>query len=110
MLSEDQRKEILKKMSIIFTMTKTCESIKEIEEITNIPSSTIQRYLNKEEYFKDLVSLGILQGEEVEKAINYTKDWLNRSKKRGTIKGGVSSQKRYGYKKDNNGKFNGHLK
>ena len=53
-VSDEQRKEILGKLSSILRAMKTCSSIKEVEEITGIPSSTIQRYLSREDYFKEL--------------------------------------------------------
>ena len=110
MISDDQRKEILGKLSAILRAMQTCSSIKEVEEATGIPSSTIQRYLNREDYFHDLVGEQLLKPKKVTKAIQYTKDWLQTSKQAGLKRGGKTSQERHGYQKTKDGKFNGHSK
>ena len=107
MVSDGQRREILEKLSAILLAMKTCSSIKEVEEATGIPSSTIQRYLNREDYYHDLVGIGLLKPENVPKAIQYTKDWLQASKQAGLRRGGKTSQERHGYQKTKDGKFNG---
>ena len=84
--------------------------IKEVEEITGIPSSTIQRYLSREDYFKELAGEGLLSPENVPKALKYTQDWLKTSKRAGLSRGGKTSQERYGFQKTEDGKFNGHSK
>ena len=108
MINDRQRMEILRKLSIILNATKTCKNIGEIEKITGIPSSTIQRYLNREDYFLDLANADLLKYDNVETAINYTKKWLESSKKEGIRRGGITSQEKYGYQKNENGKFEGH--
>ena len=110
MVSDEQRKEILGKLSNILRAMKTCSSIKEVEEITGIPSSTIQRYLSREDYFKELAGEGLLSPENVPKALKYTQDWLKTSKRAGLSRGGKTSQEKYGFQKTEDGKFNGHSK
>lgn len=110
MINDDQRREILGKLSAILRAMQTCKSIKEVEEVTGIPSSTIQRYLSREDYFHDLVGEKLLKPENLQKAIQYTKDWLQTSKQAGLKRGGKTSQDRHGYQKTKDGKFNGHSK
>lgn len=110
MVSDEQRKEILGKLSNILRAMKTCSSIKEVEEMTGIPSSTIQRYLSREDYFKELAGEGLLSSENVPKALKYTQDWLKTSKRAGLSRGGKTSQERHGFQKTEDGKFNGHSK
>lgn len=107
MVSDSQRLEILHKMSLLISNIKNCNNIKELSEVTGIPSSTIQRYLSREDYFEELSKEGILKSDNVKVALNYTKSWLERSKKEGLKKGGLTSQERYGYSKNSEGKFNG---
>lgn len=109
-VSDEQRKEILGKMSKILRAMKTCSSIKEVEEQTGIPSSTIQRYLGREDYFRELAGAGLLSPNNVPKALEFTRDWLQTSKQAGNRRGGKTSQERHGYQKTNDGKFNGHTK
>lgn len=107
MVSDEQRKEILGKLSKILRAMKVCSSIKEVEEQTGIPSSTIQRYLGREDYFRELAGEGLLSPDNVPKALQFTRDWLQTSKQSGLRKGGLTSQERHGYQKTKDGKFNG---
>ena len=107
LVSDAQRLEILQKMSLIISNIKTCNSIKELSDVTGIPSSTIQRYLNRKDYFEELAKEGILKKENVDVALDYTKGWLEKSKEEGVKRGGKSSQEKYSFKKDNEGKFRG---
>lgn len=108
MVSEEQQKQILEKMSKILTAIKAYKSIPEVSEATGIPESTVQRYLNKQEYYVALAQNGILKTENLDKAIDYVSDWLKESKKAGLKKGGKISQEKYGFEKDDEGKFSGH--
>lgn len=107
MVSEEQRREMLRKMSLIIQSMKTSKSISEISEITGIPTSTVQRYLNRPDYFSELANEGIIKRENVPKAIEFTKQWLESSKKTGLKKGGQTSQERHGYQKTKDGRFSG---
>ena len=42
--------------------------------------------------------------------MDYTKEWLNKSKHEGLKRGGTISQEKYGFSKGEDGKFNGHTK
>lgn len=110
MTSNEQRIEILKRMSSILNSLQTCKNIREIKEKTGISSSTIQRYLNKKEYYMELLEEGLLKEKNIEIAMNYSKQWLNRAKREGLKNGGVSSQRKYGYTKNETGQFNGHYR
>lgn len=107
MLSEQQIIEIMSKMSTILRATKSCKSIGEISKQTGLPTSTIQRYLNKKEYYELLVENGALKRENLDKAMEATKKWLQDSKQAGLKSGGLTTQKRHGYTKRLDGKFNG---
>ncbi len=107
MVSRAQRIEILEKLSTILREMKTCSNINEISERTGIPTSTIQRYLNRPDYFQELSSNGLLKPEDVPKALEFTKEWLVKAKQEGLKKGGTTSQERHGYAKGEGGHFRG---
>lgn len=121
MVSEKQRIEMLRKLSSILMVLNSCHNIDEITRKTGIPSSTVQRYLNR----KDLL-FGLLKDEGlfettfqksqtaipntyqfVEQTFEQNKEWLQNSKKEGLSRGGLESQRKYGYSKNEVGKFNG---
>lgn len=110
MESESQRIERLQKMSSVLKSMKDCSNIKEIEEKTGVPRSTIQRYLNRPDYYEDLVTDGYVKRENIENLMDYTKEWLNKSKHEGLKRGGTISQEKYGFSKGEDGKFNGHTR
>ncbi len=107
MVSESQRMEMLQKLSSILQEMKHCSNISEISEKTGIPTSTIQRYLNRPDYFMELSQVGLLSRENVTKAFLFTKDWLTTAKKEGLRKGGKTSQERHGFSKGSCGHFSG---
>lgn len=105
MRSKEQEIRMLKDLTTIIELLPTTNSIKEISEITEIPTSTIQRYLNK----KELI-IKILEKEKFEDyygLFEYIDNWLKNSKIEGNRKGGVISQERHSYSKDEVGKFTG---
>ena len=101
MRGKEQEKEMLKKMQQIIKILPTCKSIKEISEQTKIPTSTIQRYLNKEELLIDIIS---------KEELTFIKNWLINAKKEGIKKGCTNSQEKNSYLKDDKGKFIGNKK
>lgn len=107
MVSNAQKIEMLEKLSRILREMKTCSNISEISERTGIPTSTIQRYLNRPDYFQELSSNGLLKPENVPKALEFTRDWLIQAKQAGLKKGGETSQDRHGYAKGEGGHFKG---
>lgn len=107
MLSDEQREERLKKMEQILEHMYTCRSIDQISASTGIPTSTIQRYLNKPELYMELVERGFIKRENLKSTLEFTKGWLQNSKRIGTIRGGETSQRNHGYVKDKKGKFRG---
>lgn len=113
MLSEEQRIEKLRKLSFILKVLPDCKSIGEISEKTNIPTSTIQRYLNDKKMFMELFiqDIKVLQKiEEAEQTYGKVQEFLRKSKEEGLSKGGKKSQELYGYEKDEYGKFRGSKK
>ena len=105
MLSEAQKREIIEKLIKVLKELETSNSIKEISEITNIPTSNIQRYLNNETLIKEaLIEM---------KEVNYKewllviRGWLENSKKSGNRRGGKNSQTLHSFSKDEDGKFLG---
>lgn len=110
MLSNEQRLERLKKLSNILKVLPECSSIGAISNKTNIPTSTIQRYLNNKEIFLELyleeekTTQNFKAGEE---AFLHAQKFLLESKKAGLSKGGTKSQELYGYEKNSDGKFKG---
>ena len=107
MVSNAQKLEMLQKLSTILREMKTCTNISEVSERTGIPTSTIQRYLNRPDYFQELSSNGLLKPENVPKALEFTKEWLVRAKQEGLKRGGETSQDRHGYAKGKGGHFKG---
>lgn len=112
MLSEEQRIEKLRKLSLILRVFPNCKSIGEISEKTNILTSTIQRYLNDKKMFVEFFvqDIKVSQLEEIEKTYEEVQEFLKKSKGEGLSKGGKKSQELHGYKKDKYGKFKGNRK
>lgn len=98
---QQQEKEIkIHKVIELYKKYKNeIKNIKQLSNITSIPTSTLQRYLNndiskyisKEEY------------DEIQK-------WLQNAKQEGLSRGGINSQLNNGYTKDEIGRFNGKKK
>lgn len=101
MVSIEQRRIMLEKLSCILKKMRECRSIDEISRCTGIPSSTIQRYLNREDLLAELFCDGVV----CEATTFYIKSWLARAKKEGVSRGGKQSQKRYSYQRKKNGQF-----
>lgn len=70
-------------------------TIGEIADALGMTRSTVQRYLND---VNDPDKLLLIR------------DYLSSNKKSGNRNGGIISQELYGYKKNDDGKFNGHVK
>ena len=104
MVSIKQRIKMLDNLSIILKEMKTCSSIQEISTSTKIPTSTIQRYLNREDLLLQLLEYDVEYCRKIREQIEI---WLRISKQKGNQQGGLTSQKRYGYQKKKSGKFNG---
>ncbi|MBQ8131061.1 MAG: hypothetical protein IJ193_01055 [Bacilli bacterium] len=107
MVSNAQKREMLEKLSTILREMQTCTNIPEISEKTGIPTSTIQRYLNRPDYFMELSDAGLLSRENVPKALEFTRDWLTTAKQNGLQKGGQTSQEKHGFSKGEGGHFKG---
>ena len=107
--SKEQEIEMLKKLSEILKILSTTKSIKEISKLTNIPTSTIQRYLNNKDLILKLLNSleGTATYDQVAEQISV---WLQQAKNEGHKKGGIISQEKYGYKKGEAGKFSGNRK
>ena len=99
MISKGQEIERLNKVKDIISKLRDCISIKEISIKTNIPTSTIQRYLNNTKLLKE----SGLHDED----INNINTWLRNAKRIGLSKGGKNSQEKYTYDRDNFGHYNG---
>lgn len=104
MISAEQHLKMLEKMSAILKALPDSKNINEVSEKTNIPTSTIQRYLNREDLILAVTEYDVkLTAEILEK----NREWLNNAKKDGNKKGGILSQTMYQFSKDESGKFNG---
>ena len=97
---------MLKKTAQILSVLPITNSIKEINEKTGIPTSTIQRYLNNEELIKEVLKITNSKDSYEELSIRI-KEWLKRSKKSGNMRGGQKSQNLHSFSKDGEGKFLG---
>ena len=108
MRSVEQEIKMLKNLSDILKLLPTTKSIKEISEKTGIPTSTIQRYLNS----KELI-IKLLEQEKIEnygKIFETIQTWLHQAKVEGNKKGGLISQEKHSYSKNETGQFNGNNK
>ena len=104
MLGIKQKVVMLEKLSLILVEMKTCRRIQEISERTGIPTSTIQRYLQRD----DLLLCLFDYDKKVCSAFRVQIDlWLQNAKNTGNQLGGVVTQKKHGYQKLKSGKFNG---
>lgn len=100
MISDEQRIAMLNKMSKILSVLPECSSIGEVSNATGIPTSTIQRYLNRKDLLEEVI------GETLcEEFFPKIQEWLANAKMNGLINGGKVSQERHGYLKDEIGKF-----
>ena len=103
MVSNEQRIEMLRKLALILETMKSCESIAEISEKTSIPTSTVQRYLNRKDLLIELLG-NINTTNEV---FEQNQIWLKKAYASGHKKGGLVSQERHGYEKGETGRFSG---
>ena len=99
MISKAQQIERLNKVKEIISLLPQCNTIGEINQITNIPTSTIQRHLNNQELLKECN----LKQEE----IDGIKAWLKNAKRNGLSQGGKTSQEKYNYERDEKGHYTG---
>ncbi len=106
-VSDEQKINMLKKLSAILVALKDCQNIQEISNCTTIPTSTIQRYLNKKDLLLELVNYDQDFCEEI---FEQNQLWLKRANTLGKQKGGSTTQARYGFEKKEFGKFNGSRK
>lgn len=109
MVSKEQKEEMLRKLLEILRNLSTSNSIKEISEKTKIPTSTIQRYLNKKELIYEVLKESNC-AEFAEQTIKEIEAWLQNNKTEGLKRGGTTSQERHGYSKDETGHFIGSRK
>lgn len=104
MLGIQQKMKILENLSAILIEMKSCKRIREISERTGISTSTIQRYLQRD----DLLLCLFDYDTKVCFAFRVQIDlWLQNAKNTGNQLGGVVTQKKHGYQKLKSGKFNG---
>lgn len=104
MLGVKQRIIMLEKLSLILVEMKNCKRICEISEKTGIPTSTIQRYLQRD----DLLLCLFDYDTRVCSAFRLQIDiWLKNAKVAGNQLGGVVTQEKHGYQKEKSGKFSG---
>lgn len=106
MISEEQKTTMLKKLKDILSVMNNTGSIKEISDLTKIPTSTIQRYLNRKDLLLELLNDDVL----CEKVFKNNQEWLKKSKEEGLKRGGENSQINNYYIKDELGRFNGNKK
>lgn len=104
MINAEQHLRMLEKLSDILKALPNSKNINEVSKKTNIPTSTIQRYLNRKDLILELTNYDIKLTTEILEKIH---EWLKKAKKEGNQKGGVTSQTMYHYSKDKYGKFNG---
>lgn len=106
MLSEKQRIEILNDFrKILLSIKSGATNISDVSKETNIPRSTIQRRLKKEELYLDVYTLcDCLENLPTQQEVE---SWLQNAKSVGNKKGGLTSQEIYGHSKKSNGEFNG---
>ncbi len=107
MVSLEQKLEILKKLKQILRELPTSNNINEISKRIKIPTSTIQRYLNREDYFEELTEFKLMKPEEVEELKKVVVIWLRQAKEDGLKQGGKKSQAMFGYSKASDGTFIG---
>ncbi len=110
MIGETQKIEILQKLVQILKVLPETSNINDISNMTNIPTSTIQRYLNRDDYFKELIEYRLMSEEDVIITKEIVIKWLRQAKTNGLKKGGKKSQAMFGYAKADDGTFIGHGK
>ena len=110
MVGKLQKLEMLRKLSCIIEVMPHSKNIKEIHMKTGIPTSTIQRYLNRKDLYEELSVSGFMEISDVDKLFKYSRKWLENAKLVGLKEGGIKSQILYGYEKDNIGHFKGRKK
>ncbi len=101
MVSKKQRLEMIDKLKTIILSIPDCSNINDISLKTSIPTSTIQRYLNKKDLFLELADIY----DNVDKLYINVQEWLKEAKINGRSRGGTTSQSRYSYSREENGKF-----
>lgn len=106
MTSEEQKITMIKKLKDILSVMSNTSSIKEISNLTKIPTSTIQRYLNRKDLLSELLNDETL----CEEVFKNNQEWLKNAKEEGLKRGGKNSQLNNDYTKDELGKFTGSKK
>ena len=106
MRSIEQEKTRLTQIKNILEQLKKTTSINEISKITGISSSTIQRRLNDNEFINRFLEENNINT-PFEDYQSQIKNWLKQAKTEGNKKGGITSQQRHSYDKDEFGKFLG---
>ena len=101
MLSEEQLRIKIERVKKELEAINMCKNIREISEMTGIPTSTIQRDLNNKNLIVSLTS---------EELFDSLQEWLKIAKQFGTINGGKNSQELHGFEKDSEGHFKGSKK
>lgn len=105
-LSEEQRIDMLNNFKkILLSIQGGAKNISDVSKDTDIPKSTIQRWLKRDDFYLDVYGLNDCIGnlptqQDVE-------NWLQNAKSVGNKKGGLTSQEIYGYSKNSLGKFSG---
>lgn len=101
MISDEQLRIRIERVKKELEAIKMCKNIREISEMTGIPTSTIQRDLNNKKLIVSLTD---------EELFEHLKEWLKIAKQFGTVNGGKNSQELHGYEKDSDGHFKGSRK
>lgn len=105
MLSKAQKLKMIENLIKVLRELPTSNSIKEISEKTNIPTSNIQRYLNDEKLIEE--ALNEMKEGNYKEWLLVIRKWLENSKKSGNRRGGRNSQTLHSFLKDEDGKFLG---
>lgn len=105
MLSKSQQLEKEEKIKKVVDMFLNSNlTINELSKEVNIPSSSIQRYLNDVDY------IAMIYGSEAKEKLLLITEKLKTNKKEGLIRGGVMSTINNEPIRDKNGKFTGNRK
>lgn len=115
--SEEKRKKIKK---VYDYFNSHGGNIKEISKELNIPESSVQRYINSVEFLEFAKTQAIEDKINEPKTLepkkgaviteDIIKQYLQDMKNEGLKKGGTNTQEKYGFEKDDEGKFQGSRK
>jgi len=103
MMSEEQFQAKLQKVktSVDTFLSNDNYTIEDVASITQISSSSVQRYLN------DISSIEFIYGVDAKETLIKLRERLNKNKDRGLSQGGIISTTNNEPIRDENGKFTG---